>query len=81
MRTGFGGDRLGLGPIKMWLDGAMSTRTAALTEPYGSGGVGELEVRSQSSSLASEERELTSRSEGHRRIGRAAPDRTGPKFY
>ncbi len=42
IRTGFGGDRLGLGPIKLWLDGGMSTRTAALTEPYGSGGVGEL---------------------------------------
>jgi predicted amidohydrolase YtcJ len=34
MRTGFGSDRLGLGAVKAWLDGGMSSRTAALTEPY-----------------------------------------------
>jgi predicted amidohydrolase YtcJ len=42
MRTGFGSDRLSLGPVKLWLDGGMSTRTAALSEPYGAGGMGQL---------------------------------------
>ncbi|HTW06380.1 MAG TPA: amidohydrolase [Acidimicrobiales bacterium] len=34
LRSGFGGERLSLGAAKFWLDGAMSARTAALTEPY-----------------------------------------------
>lgn len=34
IHTGFGSDRLGLGAVKLWLDGGMSVRTAALTEPY-----------------------------------------------
>jgi predicted amidohydrolase YtcJ len=42
MRTGFGSDRLSLGPVKLWLDGGMSTRTAALSEPYSVGGIGGL---------------------------------------
>ncbi len=32
--SGFGGDRLWLGPMKMWLDGGVQARTAALTEPF-----------------------------------------------
>jgi predicted amidohydrolase YtcJ len=43
MHTGFGGDRLALGAVKLWLDGGMAARTAALTEPYvGTAGRGEL---------------------------------------
>ncbi len=42
IRTGFGSDRLSLGPIKLWLDGGMSMRTAALCEPYADGSVGQL---------------------------------------
>jgi len=34
VRTGFGGDRLRIGGIKMVADGAISTRTAYLSEPY-----------------------------------------------
>jgi hypothetical protein len=34
LRTGFGGDRLSIGPLKIWTDGGMMPRTAALTEPY-----------------------------------------------
>jgi hypothetical protein len=34
LRTGFGGERLSLGAAKFWLDGGMSSRTAALSEPY-----------------------------------------------
>ena len=34
LRTGFGGERLSLGAAKFWLDGGMSARTAALSEPY-----------------------------------------------
>lgn len=32
--TGFGGDRLWLGAMKIWLDGGVQARTAALTEPF-----------------------------------------------
>ena len=32
--TGFGGDRLWLGAMKMWLDGGVQARTAALSEPF-----------------------------------------------
>jgi predicted amidohydrolase YtcJ len=32
LRTGFGDDRLRLGPMKIWLDGSLVGRTAALTE-------------------------------------------------
>jgi predicted amidohydrolase YtcJ len=32
--TGFGSERLSFGAIKLWLDGGMSARTAALTDPY-----------------------------------------------
>lgn len=42
LHSGFGGSTLGLGAAKFWLDGGMSARTAALTEPYVDGGVGEL---------------------------------------
>lgn len=34
LRSGFGSDRLSLGPVKTWLDGGMMARTAALSEPY-----------------------------------------------
>lgn len=34
LRTGFGGDRLGLGALKVFTDGGMMARTAAMTEPY-----------------------------------------------
>ncbi|HEU5472318.1 MAG TPA: amidohydrolase [Actinophytocola sp.] len=34
LRTGFGGDRLSLGAIKIFTDGGMGPRTAALTAPY-----------------------------------------------
>jgi predicted amidohydrolase YtcJ len=34
LRTGFGDDRLRLGPMKIWLDGSLIGRTAALTEPF-----------------------------------------------
>jgi predicted amidohydrolase YtcJ len=33
LRTGFGDDRLRLGPVKLWLDGSLVGRTAAVTEP------------------------------------------------
>ncbi|NEE01731.1 amidohydrolase [Phytoactinopolyspora halotolerans] len=42
LRTGLGGDRLSVGALKMWLDGGMMARTAALTEPYADGGLGQL---------------------------------------
>ncbi|MFC7615929.1 amidohydrolase [Actinokineospora soli] len=43
LRTGFGGDRLSLGAIKVFTDGGMMARTAALTAPYTDGsGSGEL---------------------------------------
>ncbi|MBU2548762.1 MAG: amidohydrolase family protein, partial [Proteobacteria bacterium] len=34
IRTGFGCDRLRIGPIKLFADGGMSNRTAAVSEPY-----------------------------------------------
>jgi len=34
MTTGFGSDRLRIGAIKLWADGGMSSRTAAVDEPY-----------------------------------------------
>jgi len=34
LRTGFGDDRLSLGPMKIWLDGSLIGRTAAVTEPF-----------------------------------------------
>ncbi|MGH3469634.1 MAG: amidohydrolase, partial [Thermocrispum sp.] len=34
LRSGFGGDRLSVGALKVWTDGGMMPRTAALTEPY-----------------------------------------------
>ena len=34
MTTGYGSDRLRLGAIKLWADGGMNSRTAALDEPY-----------------------------------------------
>ncbi|WP_236073109.1 amidohydrolase [Streptomyces tardus] len=43
LATGFGGDRLGLGALKVFTDGGMMPRTAALTRPYiGLGHSGEL---------------------------------------
>ncbi|WP_425501176.1 amidohydrolase [Phytoactinopolyspora alkaliphila] len=42
LRTGLGDGRLSIGALKMWLDGGMMARTAALTEPYGDGGLGQL---------------------------------------
>lgn len=34
LRTGFGGDRLSIGALKVFTDGGMMARTAALTAPY-----------------------------------------------
>jgi predicted amidohydrolase YtcJ len=34
LRTGFGDDRLRLGPVKVWLDGSLVGRTAAVSEPF-----------------------------------------------
>lgn len=34
MSTGFGSDRLRIGAVKLWADGGMSSRTAAVDEPY-----------------------------------------------
>ncbi|WP_211348187.1 amidohydrolase [Saccharothrix texasensis] len=34
LRTGLGDDRLSIGPLKLWTDGGMMARTAALTWPY-----------------------------------------------
>ncbi|PZF79286.1 amidohydrolase [Jiangella anatolica] len=34
LRTGLGDDRLSIGALKLWLDGGMMARTAALTTPY-----------------------------------------------
>ncbi len=34
MTTGFGSDRLRIGAIKLWADGGMNSRTAAVDEPY-----------------------------------------------
>lgn len=34
IRTGFGNDRLRIGPIKVFADGGMSSRTAAVSTPY-----------------------------------------------
>ncbi|MEV0219632.1 amidohydrolase [Streptomyces sp. NPDC050704] len=34
LRTGFGGDRLSVGALKIYTDGGMMARTAALTGPY-----------------------------------------------
>jgi predicted amidohydrolase YtcJ len=46
LRTGFGGERVSLGAAKFWLDGGLSSRTAALCEPYaGSGEKGFLTER------------------------------------
>ncbi|MGW1940161.1 amidohydrolase [Streptomyces goshikiensis] len=44
LRTGFGDDWLSLGALKIYTDGGMMARTAALTSPYeGSDGAGELQ--------------------------------------
>ncbi len=44
VRTGFGDEWLSIGALKLWTDGGMMARTAALTSPYvGSGGVGQLQ--------------------------------------
>ncbi|MCX2949628.1 amidohydrolase [Lentzea sp. NEAU-D7] len=43
LHTGFGDDMLSLGALKLWTDGGMIARTAALSEPYlGTGGSGQL---------------------------------------
>ncbi len=34
IRTGFGNDRLRCGPIKLFIDGSLIGRTAAVTEPF-----------------------------------------------
>jgi predicted amidohydrolase YtcJ len=34
IKTGFGSDRLRIGPIKIFADGGMSNRTAAISQPY-----------------------------------------------
>ncbi|WP_330270447.1 amidohydrolase [Lentzea sp. NBC_00516] len=43
LHTGFGNDMLSIGALKLWTDGGMMARTAALSEPYlGSGNAGRL---------------------------------------
>ncbi|EHR53062.1 putative TIM-barrel fold metal-dependent hydrolase [Saccharomonospora marina XMU15] len=43
LRPGFGDDLLRIGPMKIFTDGALSSRTAAVTEPFiGHGGLGVL---------------------------------------
>ncbi|WP_028661651.1 amidohydrolase [Saccharomonospora saliphila] len=43
LRSGFGDDFLRIGPMKIFTDGALSSRTAAVTEPFvGDGGFGVL---------------------------------------
>ena len=37
LRTGFGDDWIRLGPVKIFTDGSLSGRTAAMTEPYDGG--------------------------------------------
>ncbi|XVV05135.1 amidohydrolase [Actinosynnema sp. CA-248983] len=41
IRTGLGSDWLSIGALKLWTDGGMIARTAALTSPYTVGGVGQ----------------------------------------
>ncbi|MCP2092895.1 hypothetical protein LV78_000835 [Actinosynnema pretiosum] len=44
LRTGLGGDRLAIGALKVFTDGGMIARTAALTEPYeGTANTGQLQ--------------------------------------
>ncbi|WP_435157999.1 amidohydrolase [Amycolatopsis sacchari] len=44
LRTGFGDETLGIGALKLWLDGGIMARTAALTAPYvGSTDAGQLQ--------------------------------------
>ncbi|WP_432754029.1 amidohydrolase [Streptomyces sp. JL2001] len=44
LRTGFGDDWLSVGALKIYTDGGMMARTAALTSPYeGTGGTGQLQ--------------------------------------
>ncbi|MEU4802787.1 amidohydrolase [Actinosynnema sp. NPDC023587] len=44
LRTGLGDEWLSIGALKLWTDGGMIARTAALTEPYVGGyGVGQLQ--------------------------------------
>ncbi len=40
LTTGFGGDRLCIGPVKYFADGAMGARTAWMKQPYRDGGTG-----------------------------------------
>jgi predicted amidohydrolase YtcJ len=44
LRTGLGSEQLSIGALKVFTDGGMMARTAALSEPYvgGAGGIGEL---------------------------------------
>lgn len=42
LQPGFGDDWLSIGPAKLWLDGGMTTRTAAPSEPYTTGESGGL---------------------------------------
>ncbi|MFI9812462.1 amidohydrolase [Saccharothrix variisporea] len=41
IRTGLGSEWLSIGALKLWTDGGMIARTAALTSPYTVGGVGQ----------------------------------------
>lgn len=42
LSTGFGSGRLSIGGMKLWLDGGLSQRAAAVSEPYPDGGLGAL---------------------------------------
>lgn len=53
LRTGLGDETLSVGALKLWLDGGMMARTAALTAPYltpgaGAGGAGDRDTGSGS---------------------------------
>jgi predicted amidohydrolase YtcJ len=44
VRSGFGGDWMRIGGVKMFLDGALGSRTAWMREPYVGGGEGEVGI-------------------------------------
>jgi predicted amidohydrolase YtcJ len=58
LRTGLGDDRLSIGALKLWLDGGMMARTAALTEPYLTSKAGDTSDDGGSGRLAFDDDEL-----------------------
>jgi predicted amidohydrolase YtcJ len=45
LRSGFGSDRLRIGGVKMFLDGALGSRTARMRQPYEGGAADDLGIR------------------------------------